>query len=185
MDILSRAYQSVSRLEFSSLSQYQSIFSRLSPTQQKILIITAVAMAAIATIVITVSCCFRRSSTISGLPPYVPPQPYVQPYQQPYQQPYYGGQGNIGGIPGQQGHGEPLVSDTSLQDLLEIEQEIAKLRAELKEEQEVVDLQHAQRAEFGLDDETLNALLDEDLDTPKDPAPPKDPDEKILRIPLM
>ena len=76
MDILSRAYQSVSRLEFSSLSQYQSIFSRLSPTQQKILIITAVAMAAIATIVITVSCCFRRSSTISGLPPYVPPQPY-------------------------------------------------------------------------------------------------------------
>ena len=53
----------------------------------------------------------------------------------------------------------------------------------MKEEQEVVDLQHAQRAEFGLDDETLNALLDEDLDTPKDPAPPKDPDEKDIKDP--
>lgn len=43
------------------------------------------------------------------------------------------------------------VSDHALQDLLVVEQEIAKLREEILEEQQLVEVMHAQRVEFGFE----------------------------------
>lgn len=189
MNIFNRAHQAVSHIDLSPFSQ--SLLTNLSTTQKRVAVIAAVALGILLMMTLVYKCCTSLSGINSPYVPYVPPQPYVPPYQpqpyvppyqpQPYQpQPY---QPN-GGVNAPHGNQDPLVKDEKRQDLLDIEQTIAKIREELHE----LDFVQNQRAEFGLDEfeDEFEQLPPQDF--PQDPpvvdkAPPALVDVNALQDP--
>lgn len=155
MNIFSRTYQSISSV---NAFVKDNILSKVSPALLKAVLITAIAAAAL----MALWAIFRRTVNSNPVFSPVPPQqvnqiPKVAPTThqtwRPAHQPWQPGNGTIPGVvPGQPVNPDPLASDEKLLELDEIEKKIDRLKGELKEERDILDLMAAHRGTLPADD---------------------------------